>query len=52
MSTDTGKVLAFLILAGFTVAAFVFIYKMVPETKGKPITENVNTIQGRKMELE
>ena len=41
MKTDVGKVLAFLILSGFTIWAFAFIYLRVPETKGKPITENV-----------
>lgn len=47
MHTDTGKVLAFIILAFFTVWAFGFIYYRVPETKGRPITENVERIVGK-----
>jgi MFS family permease len=44
LKSDTGKVVAFLLLAGFTVAAWLFIYYLLPETNGKPINDNVNNI--------
>lgn len=43
---DQGKVLAFLILAGFSAMTYAFVYFRVPETKGKPIIMNVNAILG------
>ena len=49
MKTDSGKVIAFLILAFFTVLAFLFIYKRVPETNNKPITENIKNILNNKI---
>ena len=41
METDTGKVIAFAILGGFTALCFVFVYYLLPETKGRPVLENV-----------
>lgn len=38
-STSTGKVTAYLLIAGFCLAAWIFIYKWVPETKGKSLRE-------------
>jgi SP family myo-inositol transporter-like MFS transporter 13 len=46
-ATDTGKVYAFLILGGFSVVAWIFIYKLLPETKGKTILENIDNILNR-----
>lgn len=47
MDQKSGKVYAFLILAAFTAGAWVFVYNLLPETKGKPIAENVkNILQG------
>jgi SP family myo-inositol transporter-like MFS transporter 13 len=40
-NSDAGKVYAFMILAGFSVLAFIFVYKLLPETKGKAITQNI-----------
>ena len=48
LETDSGKVIAFLLLAGFTTAAWLFIYYLLPETNGKPINENVNNILRKK----
>ena len=42
-----GKVLAFVILGAFSAAAIAFVYFLVPETGGKPISENVKNIIGR-----
>ena len=48
METDAGKVSAFLILAFFTILAYIFIYYKVPETNGQPIVVNVdNILSGR-----
>ena len=44
LSTNPGKVYAFLILGGFTLIAWLFTYKLLPETKGRPIAENVKNI--------
>jgi MFS family permease len=44
METDAGKVYTWLILAGFTIAAFVFIYFLLPETAGKKIRTNIKNI--------
>jgi len=44
LSTDAGKVYAFLILGAFTLAAIAFVYFLLPETKGKPVSENVENI--------
>lgn len=46
MKSDTGKVLAFFLLACFSLLGYAFVYFKVPETKGKPIMTNVNTILG------
>jgi len=46
MEADGGKVFTFLILAFFTLCAFVFIYFLLPETAGKRIEENVQNIIG------
>lgn len=37
MSTDIGKIVAFILLAGFALSAFIFIYYLVPETNNRPI---------------
>lgn len=37
LKSDVGKVAAFLLLAGFTVVAYFFIYYLLPETNGKEI---------------
>jgi len=44
MSTDVGKVVAFVLLAMFGVGGFIFIYFLLPETNDRPITENVKNI--------
>ena len=49
-NTDAGKVYAYLILCGFSIAAWVFVFYLVPETKGFTIQENVNRIIGRSNE--
>jgi MFS family permease len=36
-STDAGKVYAYLILCGFSISAWIFVYYLVPETKGYTI---------------
>lgn len=41
LNTKSGKVYAFLILAGFSLTAWLFIYYLLPETKGLPIAQNV-----------
>ena len=46
METDAGKVYTFLILAGFALLAFIFVFLLVPETKGRSIEQNVNAIVG------
>lgn len=46
METDAGKVYTFLILAGFTVFAFIFVYCLVPETANKKIQDNIRAILG------
>ena len=50
VSTNPGKIGAFLLLAFFNVMAIIFIYYRLPETKGKSIRENVRTIVGKKPE--
>lgn len=37
LNRDSGKVYAFLILAAFALGAWIFVYLMLPETKGLPI---------------
>lgn len=44
MDQKSGKVYAFLILAAFTVVAWIFVYYLLPETKGMPIAENVKNV--------
>jgi SP family myo-inositol transporter-like MFS transporter 13 len=51
LKTNSGKVLAFLILGGFTIAGWFFIYYLLPETKGNPPNENVRNIL-KKIDLE
>ena len=46
METKEGKVYTFLILAGFTVIAIIFVYYLVPETAGRRITKNIRLIIG------
>lgn len=36
-NSDTGKVIAFLLLAFFSVCGYMFVYNLLPETKGKPV---------------
>ena len=47
METEGGKVYTFLILAGFAIAAFVFIYFLLPETAGLKIKTNIRNILGK-----
>ena len=47
-SSDTGKVVAFGLLAMFSLLAYIFIYFLLPETGGKPINENIKNILGEK----
>ena len=49
MQTPTGTVLAFLLLGGFSIAAWVFIYYLLPETNGKAINENVENVLMRRV---
>lgn len=49
VSTNTGKIVAFLILAFFNVWAIIFIYYRVPETKGRAVHENVEAILNKKV---
>ena len=51
LKSDTGKVVAFLLLAGFTAAAWLFIYYLLPETNGRPINENVSNILEKKSKV-
>ena len=44
MESDAGKVYTFLILAGFALAAFIFIYFLLPETAGQKIRTNIKNI--------
>ena len=37
ISTDLGKVVTFACISLFSVLAFIFVYFLLPETKGKPI---------------
>lgn len=46
MSTEQGKVFTFLVLAGFSAAAALFVYFLVPETGGRRVSENVKEIIG------
>lgn len=46
METKAGKVYTFDILAFFCLVAWLFTYFMIPETKGKRITENLKAILG------
>lgn len=45
--TPRGKVSAFLIMAAFVTAAWIFIYRMLPETKGMPVAQNVQNVLQR-----
>ncbi len=42
--TDTGEVITYFVLGGFCMGAFLFIYLLLPETKGKTIEENIKNI--------
>ena len=44
MHTDIGKVIAFIILACFSLLAWLFIYFLLPETNGLPINVNVENV--------
>lgn len=44
MRTDTGCVLAFLLLGAFAIAAWLFVYRLLPETGGREISENVENV--------
>lgn len=46
METDAGKVYTFLVLAGFALAAFIFVYCLVPETANQKIQDNIKAILG------
>ena len=46
MESDAGKVYTWLILAGFTVGAWIFVFFLVPETANKKISENIRAIMG------
>lgn len=48
MKSDNGKVWTFIILALFAVAAWLFVYCVVPETAGKRVVDNVKAIIGDK----
>ena len=53
MSTDVGKIIAFILLAAFALSALIFIYLLVPETNNRPIQENVdNILKGRVRNLD
>jgi uncharacterized membrane protein YjfL (UPF0719 family) len=41
IESDEGKVYTWGIFAGFTLLAFLFVYFLLPETKGKKIEDNV-----------
>lgn len=36
-STNTGKVISYLIIACFALLAYCFVYRYIPETKGKSL---------------
>jgi hypothetical protein len=44
MQTDAGKVIAFIILAFFSLIAWLFIYFLLPETNGLSINVNVENV--------
>jgi SP family galactose:H+ symporter-like MFS transporter len=46
-SSNTGKVAAFLLLGGFCILAHFFVSRLLPETKGRRIDENVERILNR-----
>lgn len=48
MSSDTGKITAFIILAFFSCLAYAFVHAYLPETKGKSIPENVNNVMTKR----
>ena len=41
-STETGKIVSYIVIAFFCALAFCFIKTYIPETKGKPLEECVN----------
>ena len=47
-STETGKILSYLVLGGFCAAAYCFVNRYVPETRGKPLEECVNLFMTQK----
>lgn len=49
MATSTGRVLAFLLLGGFSAAGWVFIYYLLPETGGREINVNVENVLKRRV---
>ena len=42
--SNSGKVSAFLLMAVFVLAAWIFVYRLLPETKGMPFAQNVQNI--------
>lgn len=46
METKEGKVYTFVVLACFALAAWIFVFFLLPETAGKRIDENVKAIVG------
>jgi len=46
LDTKLGSVLSFLVLAGFAVSAWIFIYYLLPETAGRNIDEILILILG------
>lgn len=46
METDAGKVYTFLILAGFSALALIFVLALVPETANRTIQTNIKKIIG------
>ena len=48
LETKLGSVLSFVVLASFAVLAWIFIYKLLPETAGKNIDEILTSILGNR----
>ena len=52
LDTKLGSVLSFIVLAGFAVLAWVFIFNLLPETAGKNIDEILRSILGNNYALQ
>lgn len=52
LETPLGSVLCFIVLAGFSILAYVFIYFLLPETANRTIDEILEDILGSKNEAE